>query len=128
MRYFVALLAIMLVVPLISCEQEQKVEAQDLTGSAKDFVGLLAKGDYADAVAKFDDTMKGVMPEAELEGAWQSLLGKVGPFQKIVGVTQQKQEGYDIVRVTCAFEEAELDVKVVYDNKQQVSGLWFVPK
>lgn len=128
MRYFVALLAVLLVVPFISCEQEQTAGAPDLTAPAKDFVGLLAKGDYASAVAKFDDTMKGVMPEVELEDAWQSLLGKVGPFQKIVGVSQKKQEGYNIVRVTCAFEKAELDVKVVYDSQKQVSGLWFVPK
>ena len=128
MRNFVALLAIVLVVPFICCEQEQKVEAPDLTGSAKDFVGLLAKGNYTDAVTKFDDTMKGVMPAAELENAWQSLLGKAGPFQKITGVEQKKQEGYDIVRVTCAFEEAELIVKVVYNSQQQVSGLWFLPK
>jgi hypothetical protein len=128
MRNFVALLAVLFIVLLISCEQAQKVEAPDLTGAAKDFVGLLAKGEYADAVAKFDDTMKGVMPEAELKVAWQSLLTKVGPFQKIVSVSQKKEQGYDVAHVTCAFEKAELDVKVVYNSQQQVSGLWFVPK
>jgi hypothetical protein len=127
MRYFAALLAVLLVV-LVACEQEQKVEAPELTGAAKDFVGLLAKGDYTDAVTKFDDTMKGVMPAGELENAWQSLLGEAGPFQKIIGVEQKKQEGYDIVRVTCAFEKAELIVKVVYNSQKQVSGLWFLPK
>ncbi len=127
MRYLVASLAVLFVV-LVACEQEQKIEAPDLTGAAKDFVGLLAKGDYADAVAKFDDTMKGVMPEAELEGAWQSLLGKVGRFQKVIGVSQKKEQGYDVVLVTCRFEKAELDIKVVYNNQRQVSGLWFLPK
>ena len=127
MRCFIALLAVLLIA-LVACEQEQKVDAPDLTGPAKDFVGLLATGDYVDAVAKFDDTMKGVMPEAELENAWQSLLGKVGPFQKIVGVSQKKEQGYDVAHVTCAFEKAELDVKVVYNNQQQISGLWFLPK
>jgi hypothetical protein len=46
----------------------------------------------------------------------------------MAGVSQKKEQGYDVVLVTCAFEKAELDVKVVYNNEQQVSGLWFVPK
>lgn len=127
MKYAVALI-VMLGVSFIACDQGQVAGGVDFTELGKQFVEMLAKGDYTSAVAKFDDTMKGVMPEVELEDAWQSLLGKVGPFQKIVGVSQKKQEGYDIVRVTCAFEKAELDVKVVYNSQKQVSGLWFVPK
>ena len=121
-------LMVMLGILFIACDQEQSVSAPDLTGPAKDFVGMLAKADYADAFATFDETMKGAMPVDTLEQAWQSLLGKTGAFEKIVGVGQRKEQGYDVVLVTCQFENTQLDVKVVYNDKKEVSGLWFQPK
>ena len=127
MKFAVALI-VMLGTLFVACDQEQTISAPDLTGPARDFVGMLAKGDYADAFAKFDETMKGAMPIETLEQAWQSLLAKTGPFEKIVGVGQKKEQGYDVVLVTCQFENTQLDVKVVYNDKKEISGLWFQPK
>lgn len=127
MRCFVTLM-LMLGTLFVACDREQTISAPELTGPAKDFVGMLAKGDYASAVVKFDETMKGAMPVETLEQAWQSLLGKTGPFEKIVGVSQRKEQGYDVVLVTCDFENTQLDVKVVYNDKKEISGLWFQPK
>ena len=39
-----------------------------------------------------------------------------------------KIQGYDLVYVLSKFEKAELECKVVFDGKKQVSGLFFVPK
>ena len=127
MRFAIALMVI-LAASFVACDQEQAISVQDLTGPAKDFVGMLAKGDYSGAVVKFDETMKGAMPEETLEQAWQSLLAKTGPFEKIVGVGQKKEQGYDVVLVTCQFENTQLDIKVVYNNEREISGLWFQPK
>ena len=127
MRCLVTLM-VMLGILFIACDQKQAVSAPNLTGPAKDFVGMLAQGDYAESFAKFDETMKGVMPVDTLEQAWQSLLAKTGTFEKIVGVGQRKEQGYDVVLVTCQFENTQLDVKVVYNDKKEVSGLWFQPK
>jgi hypothetical protein len=111
-----------------SCDQGQVATAPDFTGSGKEFVEMLIKGDYAAAVAKFDGTMKGVMPEEKLAQAWLSLLQQVGAFERIDGVSQKKEQGYDVVYVTCTFERAGVNVKVVYNTDKEVSGLWFVPK
>jgi hypothetical protein len=43
-------------------------------------------------------------------------------------VRQVKEQGYNVVYVTCTFEKSQLDIKVVYNDKQEVSGLWFLPK
>ncbi len=42
-------------------------------------------------------------------------------------IKARKQAGYRIELVTCQFERAKLDVKVVYDAKERVAGLFFVP-
>jgi hypothetical protein len=72
--------------------------------------------------------MKDAMPVEQVEGAWQSLQSQVGVFVDIVGVRQVKEQGYNVVYVTCTFEKSQLDIKVVYNDKQEVSGLWFLPK
>jgi len=71
--------------------------------------------------------MKGALPEPKLREAWQTLLQQAGPFQKQLGTRQQAQAGYQIVFVTCQFERAALDIKVVFNTRQQVAGLFFVP-
>ncbi len=38
-----------------------------------------------------------------------------------------KSDKYDIAIVTCRFEKGQLDVKVVYDSQDKVTGLWFTP-
>lgn len=117
-----------LIISSTSCEQKGEVpKAADLTSLAKGFVDLLVKGDYAAAVTKFDAKMKETMPKERLEQAWASLIGQLGSFKKQIGVHQTKEQGYDVVLVTCEFEKAQLDVKVVFNDYKQISGLWLVP-
>ena len=38
-----------------------------------------------------------------------------------------RTQGYDVVFVTCQFEQTLLDVKVVFDASGQIAGLFFLP-
>lgn len=129
MRHVVFLVVgLCLIVCSSSCEQKEEVpKAADLTPLAKGFVELLVKGDYATAVTRFDVRMKAAMREEKLKQAWTSLIEQVGSFKKQVGVKQTKEQEYDVVLVTCEFEKTQLDVKVVFNDYKQISGLWFVP-
>ena len=98
-----------------------------VTSAGERFVELLAKEDFAGAVARFDATMKTAMPEPKLRETWQALQAQAGPFQKQLGARATKVTGYDVVLVTCQFERTALDTKVVFDAKGQVAGLFFVP-
>jgi hypothetical protein len=99
----------------------------DIAAAGVRFVDLMAKEDFAGAVARFDSTMKKALPEQKLREAWQNVQSQAGPFQKQIGTRMEEKAGYKIVFVTCQFERAVLDTKVVFDSKMQVSGLWFVP-
>lgn len=100
-----------------------------LVPAAQSFVDQLAIGDYATPFSRFDDTMKKAMPEAKLKETWQQLLSQAGAYQKQLGTrtTEAIQGGqaYRIVFVTCQFEKAIIDVRVVYNTQGQVSGLFF---
>ena len=126
MRLSIAFI-VLLVACFLACDQGQQAGTPDITGPGRQFVEMLASGNYAGVFATFDGTMKGAMPEDKIAEAWQSLQSQVGSFQQIAEVSQKKEQGYDVAYVTCDFEKGKVNVKVVYNANKEVSGLWFVP-
>jgi len=98
-----------------------------ITKAAEDLVNLLADGNYAKAVENFDSTMKNALPSEKLQQVWLSLNAQAGPFVEQTGTREEKILQYDVIFVTCQFEKAVLDAKVVFNNDKQISGLFFVP-
>lgn len=95
--------------------------------AATGFVSLLIRGDFQKATAQFDETMLGALPPAKLEDVWKSELETWGDYQKIEATRMLPYQGYRIVFVTCLFKNQSVDVKVVYDQKDRIAGLFFVP-
>ena len=91
------------------------------------FVDLLVMGDFSTAFSSFDDTMKNALPEARLKQTWEQLIAQVGAFQQQTGMRTTEAKGYFIVFVSCQFEKAAIDVRVVFNNQAQISGLFFSP-
>ncbi|MGZ5515257.1 MAG: alpha/beta fold hydrolase, partial [Candidatus Aminicenantales bacterium] len=52
---------------------------------------------------------------------------QLGAFKKQAGARREELQGYDIVLVTCEFEKATLDARVVFDKTGKIAGLGFVP-
>jgi len=129
MKIYVLLIsALVLMISFISCgEKKDGPKVGDLTPLATGFVESLVKEDFANAVKNFDSTMKGVMSEAKLQEVWQELLAQSGSFKKQTGVRQTQEQGFNIVFVTCEFEKSTINIKVVFNNANEISGLWFVP-
>jgi len=98
-----------------------------LEEEGRSFVALLDNGDYAGAVVQFDETMSAAMPEAKMKATWEEVLSQAGAFVEQLGVTKERYQGYDIAVVTCRFEQADLAVKVVFDDSRRIAGLFFAP-
>jgi dienelactone hydrolase len=101
--------------------------SSDTRASGEQFVDLLAKGDFAGAVARYDQTMRAALPEPKLREAWQSVEAQAGGFRKRLQTRLLKIESYDVALVTCEFERAKLETKVVFNAQGEVSGLFFLP-
>jgi dienelactone hydrolase len=102
-------------------------EFEALIPAAQAFIDQLAKGDFSGAVSNFDPQMGAAMPEAKMKETWQQLTTQMGPYQKQIGVRTEQQQGYRIVFVTTQFENAALDVRVVFDAQGKIAGLFFQP-
>lgn len=120
---------ILLLASFLSFTQTQEGQAPDkeLISLARGFVDLLAKEDFSNAVKSFDSVMTKVMPQEKLKQAWDSVKGQVGAFKRQAGTRIETLPKFKIVFVTCEFEIVSLDIKVVFNTENQVSGLWFAP-
>jgi hypothetical protein len=119
---------LVLVVTLLSCAAtvaQQKSES--LEQSAKSFVDLLNKKEFAKAATSFDAEMLKAMPAEELKNTWEKLLGQAGAFKSQLGARSEKSGEHEIVYVTCEFAKAKIDVRVVFDKDGKIGGLFFGP-
>jgi len=95
------------------------------------FADQFLNRDYAAVVDQFDATMKSVFPIDKVQEARESLEPQLGAFRQQVGIRgeQVEQNGtvYDIVYVAWEFENATIELRIVYDQAGQVAGLFFQP-
>src|SRR4051812_48146981 len=99
----------------------------DITTLGEQFVDLLVREDFAEAVARFDKTMRTALPEPKFREACRSVKGQAGKFKKRTHTRLSGVGGYNVALVTCEFERATLDTKVVFNARREVAGLFFLP-
>ena len=125
---WVGLLLGLCAVFLASCGKQ---EASNPGGASNEetataFVDLVAAGNFASAANYFDARMASALPPNKLQESWNGLTNALGPFKGRGGVRTAKEQGYDVVYVTCEFERDSMEAKVVLGRAGKVSGLWFV--
>ena len=94
---------------------------------AREFVGQLAAGRFKEARQDFDMTMNLALSQQKLEETWAALQDQAGTFEKQGEVRMESEPPYRIVFVTCRFGMGALDVRVVFNQKGKISGLFFQP-
>jgi len=118
---------LLLVAAIVIISSSFRAYSASIDALGDEFVDLLAKGDFAQAAARYDAAMRAALPEPKLREAWQSIEKQIGRFQKRLKTRALKTAGYDVALVTCELERANLDVKVVFNSQGQVTGLFFLP-
>jgi hypothetical protein len=121
------LLIILLTTIYLQSQQLNTPLWEKLITMAKEFVVALENGRYDDSVKHFDKTMTKLAPPEKMKEVWEAVIKQVGPFKEQKGVWTESLPKYDIVYVTCEFEKATLDIKVVFNKNKQISGQFFVP-
>src|SRR5262245_32624573 len=91
------------------------------------FIDLLVKGDFAKAVADFDEEMKKKLPVDKLEELWTKVTKQLGPLQKQGPARSTKAAKYDAVLIACHFKSLTLDARIVFTDDGRITGLFFVP-
>jgi hypothetical protein len=91
-------------------------------------INSFQKEEFSRIAESFDQTMKNALPAEKLKLVWDDLNIKCGKFQKISTVTQDKIQNYDVTYILCHFEKMNLKMKTVFNEKNQIAGLFFIPE
>lgn len=100
---------------------------EDLKEKAQNFIELLLKGDFTSAANGFDDQMKIARDESKLQETWINTISDVGALLRLNPTQTVEAEGYKIVTIRCDFQRAIIDVRIVFNEQRQISGLNFIP-
>lgn len=102
-------------------------QVNELETVSREFINLLVKKEFSSATWVFNDSMGKVLSPGQLKKNWTMLTSQVGNFKKQGLFRKLKNKQYDIVFITCEFEKATIDIKVILDSGMNVAGLFFLP-
>lgn len=87
-------------------------------------VGWLTAGENGKVRALFDDAMNKAVPtDAAVGQMWAGIEARVGKMQQVIEATVSEKAGYQVVLVTCQFEQSPMDVRLVFDKQRRLAGL-----
>jgi Protein of unknown function (DUF3887) len=128
MKWLLAILVIGISVIVTSCSSQLKnSRSRQLFPIGSEVVSQIAKGEYNKVTERFDQIMLSSLPPDKLQQTWETLTGRLGPFQGQTGLRYEKLQEYDVVVVKCAFANAHINVRIAFNDKNQIGGLYFVP-
>lgn len=134
-KVIIPLFLILLSLALVSCEDPTAAPSarsgnsspEDPTAVAHAFVDLLAQGNFAAAVSKFDPDMKAGLTQQALAETWEAVISQYGPLKKQLSTEKGKAQGFDVVIVKTEFEKGQLSIRVAVNKDKLISGLFFEP-
>jgi bla regulator protein BlaR1 len=112
---------------LTSAQIPASKSQQDLALVSTTLVELLVQEAYGQVTRHYDATMAQALPPEKLKAVWEDLITKTGTFKEIKATRSSQYGDFEIIFVTCDFNNGPLDIKFVFNQESKVSGMWFVP-
>src|SRR5262249_3567048 len=104
----------------------KKSDDAGVRAAAKEFIQLLAEGDFGKAAAALDAGFAGRMNADKLRQTWQGLVVRLGTFRGQGEPELQRRPTGDAAYVTCSFGDRKVIARILLDEQQQISNLVFV--
>lgn len=98
------------------------------TEISKAVINSFQKNEYSKIVESFDQTMKTALPAEKLKLVWEDLNSKCGKYKNYSEITEEKIPNYDVRYVLCHFANMNLKMKLVFNGKNEIAGMFFVPE
>jgi len=108
-------------------QPSQSEVRQELIADGQKIAAQFLNREYEAVEARFDSTMKEMLPLDKLKEARESLDERLGAFKTQHGVRAEKYQQYDVVFVTWEFERMTVDLRLVFDPAGRIAGLLFQP-
>jgi dienelactone hydrolase len=98
-----------------------------LVARAKEVVDRLVSGEVEPLIPNFTEKMTGAIDANGLRRLIPSLAAQVGAFKSQTGARFESQGVMRVVFVSCAFERANVEIRIAFDPAGRIGGLGVRP-
>jgi len=84
-------------------------------------------GHFDDVVALFNKKMANALPSKKLQNVWKQLVSQFGSYHSVIDISKKEEGSNTTVFLATRFGSSLLDVKVSFDNNNNIIGLFFAP-
>lgn len=102
-------------------------DKETFTSEAEIVIQSLKDKNFSQLINKFDQAMSQALGPISLSMIWYQYTWDKGSWQSVTSSRYQNAPPYHIVIATCQFEKGQINIKVVFNDKKQVAGLFFLP-
>lgn len=95
--------------------------------ATKDVMDQLAGGQIASVCERFTPDLKDSLNEDKMQFVWNRLLGLSGAFQRQLSQTTRTIHGLTVYVSKSQFEESKVELRLTFDNDNQISRIWIAP-
>ena len=121
-----ALLAMTLTVAAaVESATVQQTDQSALIARAQELVARLISGDVEPLLPTFTDKMKAAVDANALRRLFPGLVAQFGPFKSQTGARFEPQGVMRVVLVACAFERANVEIRIAFNPADEVGGLGY---
>jgi dienelactone hydrolase len=98
----------------------------NLKAIAQIVVGQLLKQDFKGVRSRFDSQMES-FSEEKLKESWEKVVVEAGTLMQILPAEVTEQNHHRIIIIKCQFQRFNVDIQMVFNEKEQITGLFFMP-
>ena len=121
------LLVISLTVVAGASAAAQQVEQSVLVARGQEIVERLVSGEVEPLLPTLTERMKGAVDANGLRRLIPGLVAQYGAFKSQTGARFESQGVMRVVLVSCAFERANVEIRVAFDPQDRLGGLGYRP-
>ena len=99
----------------------------DKISIAQQLVTWFVQGDFEAVVQSLDESIKQQFTVDRLQATLQALVAQEGRYKEQVGAHTFQIPTAELVIVTCAFANANLDFNVAFNEQERIVGVTFTP-
>ncbi|MEM9339598.1 MAG: DUF3887 domain-containing protein [Bacteroidota bacterium] len=122
------LMMILLATLCFQCTSQNTIENEpELIKKSEKIKNMLIQTDYDGVTADFNSQMMEALKPAQLKQVWEGLIQQIGNYQSDGAVTSSRLQGYRVIYSILKFEKSPFKLKVVFDQEDQVAGLFLIP-
>lgn len=101
--------------------------AQSVAELSEEFLNKLNRSQFDSCQSYFDESVRDKINADMMQQMWERIPRFLGDFKSYNNIRTEKADTLDIVLIACAFEKTKLDLKLSYNSRHKIVGIFFVP-